>query len=407
MSLAESLCRCFVFFLVSNNPVHLPDPILIPRNRDHKLNAQITSSPLPAALRRQVTWCSFGAEPNPFDYVNPLKPLIHWYNSRIMNNYMKTLLEARYPSVSPSAASENPTSSTTQTQGPKRSKAVIDLAYNEWLSSTSEKPTESGAPLPAPLSSFASSTLSHMLLFLLGGHDTTATTLVYTLHTLSLHPSSLLALRREHTAIFGANPSLTPSLLSSSPHLLSRLPYTTAIIRETLRLYPVVTAPRAGRAGYCLVSDSGQNLPTEGCLVWSCHHGLHRRPEYWPRAEEFLPERWLAKEGDELYPIKDAWRPFEFGPRACIGRELAMTELKVVLVMVCRGLDVREAYGEWDAVQKRGWWGRGKAVKSVDGERAYQIQLGSARASDGFPCRVREWDWEAEGKNEDGECKEE
>ncbi len=86
--------------------------------------------------------------------------------------------------------------------------------------------------------------------------------------------------------------------------------------------------------------------------------------------------------------MKDAWRPFEFGPRACIGRELAVVELKVVLVLSVRGVRVGNAYGEFDAGRGR----RGR--REVQGERAYQIQLGSARASDGFPARAEMVEWE-------------
>lgn len=84
-----------------------------------------------------------------------------------------------------------------------------------------------------------------------------------------------------------------------------------------------------------------------------------------------------------------------------------MVELKVVLVLSVRVVRVRGAYGEFDARGKRKgwgiWWGRRREEgrKEVEGERAYQIQLGSARASDGFPARVEMVGWD-EGEREKG-----
>jgi cytochrome P450 len=45
---------------------------------------------------------------------------------------------------------------------------------------------------------------------------------------------------------------------------------------------------------------------------------------------------------------KDSWRPFEKGPRACIGQELAMLEMEIIMVMTLRDFDVNENYAEWE-----------------------------------------------------------
>lgn len=79
---------------------------------------------------------------------------------------------------------------------------------------------------------------------------------------------------------------------------------------------------------------------------------LHSHPEIWPRPKEFLPERWLAQEGDELYSrlaAKYAWRPFEWGPMSCIGQELAMIEMKMALLFVLRDFEFRTALDVLDA----------------------------------------------------------
>lgn len=92
---------------------------------------------------------------------------------------------------------------------------------------------------------------------------------------------------------------------------------------------------------------------------------MHRAPQYWKRPEEFFPERWLVDENDKLYPMKDAWRPFEHGPRNCIAQSLVMIELRVVLALLVREFNFEPAYAEWDRLHPR------NGLKTYKGERAY------------------------------------
>lgn len=69
---------------------------------------------------------------------------------------------------------------------------------------------------------------------------------------------------------------------------------------------------RAGKPGCLIVDDQGNQCPTEDATIWSNHVEMHRT---YP--DDFPLERWLVKQGDELGPIKSAWKPFEHGPRNC------------------------------------------------------------------------------------------
>jgi cytochrome P450 len=315
------------------------------------------------AMREQIKWCTYGLEPNPLVHIDPLRPIVQWYNTRRMNGYINKVFGDRY-SVNRDDVS---------------GKTIVDLALKAYWDESQCK--EKVGKMDSTFHEFA---VSQIKLFIFAGHDTTASTICYVYHLLSLHRSALIRLRAEHDAVFGPNLTETDSLIASKPHLLNQIPYTLAIIKETLRLFPVVTIPRAGQSDFFLTDPEGRQYPTEGCLVWGVHHGLHRNPRWWPHPEQFLPERWLVEADHPLYPMKNAWRPFERGPRACIGQELAIMEIKMILAMTVREFDVCGVYAEWDQVNRRGQ----KNVKSVEGERAYQIQLGSAHPSDGFPCRV-------------------
>ena len=205
------------------------------------------------------------------------------------------------------------------------SKIIIDLALKGYLA---EPPH--GEPVQGIDSIIQEIVMSQLKLFIFDGHDTIATTICYSYSLLSRNPSMLRKLREEHDNVLGTDIERAPDLLASQPHLLNQLPYTLATIREILRLFPVVTCPRAGRRGYELTDSERRRCPTEHCLVWSNHHGLHNNPLYWPKVEELLPDRWLVPETHPLHLIKNAWTPFEFGPRNCIDQEPALTELFVL-----------------------------------------------------------------------------
>lgn len=306
-----------------------------------------------AALRDQIRWCSFGVEINSLQYFNFVRPFTCWYNTCRMNRYINRQLDQRYSKF----------------QRKPKGKSVIDLALKSYLAS---KAADEVAGIDATFKEFA---ISQIKLFIFAGHDTTSATVCFIFHLLSKNLKALSHLQDEHSAVFGTNLVSTPGLIAKDPKLLSNLPYTLAVIKEALRLFPPVSATRAGQPKFFLSGSDGRLFPTGGCLVWGNHHGLHHNPQYWPHAEEFLPDRWLASEGEALYPAKDAWRPFERDSRQCIGQELALVEIKIILVIMLREFSFKDAYEDWDAL-------RGNSPgQNVVGQRAYQIVSGGAHPS--------------------------
>ena len=300
----------------------------------------------------------FGGDVNPLEQFNPLRPIIYRYNTWRMNSYISKELDGRMADFE----------STTKT------KSIIDLALTAYLSDKQEKKLET-----CPDITFRQLAISQIKLFLFSGHDTTSSSVCYLFYALSNHPPVLARLRSEHKEIFGTDLQQTTSLITQEPAILNRLPYTLAVIKETLRLYPAVSSTRAGEPDFNVV-DNGRQYPTNEFLVWANPQTIHRDPTYWPQADDFMPERWLVPADDPLHPVKGAWRPFEHGPRNCIGQELAMVEMKIILVMTARKFNVKPVYEEWD---------RGKSssrIRTVYGERGYQIQR--AQPSDDLPCRV-------------------
>ncbi|KAI9695022.1 MAG: hypothetical protein M1822_000639 [Bathelium mastoideum] len=327
---------------------------------ESKLDSQRRSNPLVDGLRMQARWLIFGGDVNPIEQYNPLRPLVHRYNTWRMNKYISKELDnrvARFGSTS-------------------RTKSVIDLALSAYASGRQTETLDSGMDR-----TFRRLAMNQVKLFLFSGHDTTSSSVCYLFYALSRRPSALQRIRAEHDEILGAVPGEAASLITKDPAILNRLPYTLAVIKETLRLYPAVSSTRAGETDFMVTDDKGRSYPTEGFLVWANPQTIQRDPAYWVQADDFNPDRWLVPADDPLHPIKGAWRPFEHGPRNCIGQELAMIEMKIILCLTIRMFNIQPTYEEWD---------RGKSkskIRTVYEERGYQIQR--AQPSEDLPCRVQ------------------
>lgn len=223
-------------------------------------------------------------------------------------------------------------------------KTVVQLAMKEFISET-----QSGTGKVSS-SEFVEDVFGLTRLFLFAGHDTTATIITWAFHYLPNHPDVVEKLRAEHDDVFGPDPATASKAVRRSPQLLNSLPYTLAVAKEVLRLSPVAATLRWGSEDF-FFTHGETRLPTDGFTLITGTAMMDYHPELWPRPNEFLPERWTVPQGDPLYPSKPGqWRPFEYGMMNCIGQELAMIEIKLVLLLTVRELDVEPAYQEWDGL---------------------------------------------------------
>jgi cytochrome P450 len=159
---------------------------------------------------------------------------------------------------------------------------------------------------------------------LLAGHETTANALTWCWHLLSQHPEAAAELRRE---VAGTDPQYAD---------LPSLPFATACIAETMRLYPPAWILER-EVTEELVLD-GYRIPV-GAIVVASQYAVHRDPRWWRDAEAFDPSRWLmAGRFDEDAPgqPRGAWFPFGAGTRQCIGESFAWAEAVLVLARLAR-----------------------------------------------------------------------
>lgn len=318
-------------------------------------------------MRNQVRWLSFGNEANLFERYHPLRPIMRWWNDRKMKRYISHQLDLRFES----------SGGKIEVAKQDRNKTIVDLALDTYRNEM--VPGKPFSPLDPEFRDFAT---SQIRTFVFAGHDSTGSAICYAFHLLSTNPSARRLLISEHDRVLGPDLDRASAAISAHPHLLNQLPYTLAVVKEALRLYPPASSTRSGEPDCFITDPNGRQLPTDGFLVWSNSYAIHRDPHLWPEPDRFFPERWLVEESDRLYPRKGAFRPFEFGPRNCIGQELAMLELRLILVMTARGFEVQSVYDEWDRLNPT------NGTKTMNGDRAYQILSGAAHPSDGLPCRV-------------------
>lgn len=170
-----------------------------------------------------------------------------------------------------------------------------------------------------------------LALFFGGAESAGTTSMVGTYHLLS-NPPILARLKSELESLW------PDSQLDTIPRLedLERLPYLTAIIKESLRMSPSVPSPLPR-----VVSPTGATILDHevpgGTVVAQSLIFVHMDPEIFPNPKKFDPERWLQPNSAALEKHLVA---FSKGPRMCLGQTLAMCELYLAFAAVFRRFEL-------------------------------------------------------------------
>lgn len=155
--------------------------------------------------------------------------------------------------------------------------------------------------------------------FLVAGHETTAMALTWSLALLSAYPQARQRLEDEVDAVVGDGPA--------DPE---KLPWTTAVVSEAMRLYP----PAWTLERTALTDDDVCGTPVPaGSMVAVQQYLVHRNPAVWPSPAAFDPRRFLPGAPERH---RYAWLPFGGGRRGCIGAGFARQEAVLVLARLCR-----------------------------------------------------------------------
>ncbi|KAK8514386.1 hypothetical protein V6N13_063277 [Hibiscus sabdariffa] len=155
------------------------------------------------------------------------------------------------------------------------------------------------------------------------GHESTAVAASWCLMLLALHPEWQSRVRAEVAQVCG------DSLPDSDS--VSCLKTVTMVIQEALRLYP--PGAFVSREALEEIQLGNMTIP-KGVCIWTLIPTLHRDAEIWGAdANEFKPER-FSDGVSKACKFPQAYIPFGVGPRLCLGKNLAMVQLKIVLAII-------------------------------------------------------------------------
>jgi len=159
---------------------------------------------------------------------------------------------------------------------------------------------------------------NEVITFFLGGYETTANSIIWTLYLLAKHQAVQDRARREISEVLNGNP---PGLED-----LEKLPFLHSVWSESLRMYPTIWVIDRFVHEDDLVG--GFLIPKKSNVVISpfC---LHRHPDFWDAPDGFRPERFAGQP-------PDAFMPFGAGARFCVGHEFAKMESLIILSMLLR-----------------------------------------------------------------------
>ncbi|KAI0772161.1 cytochrome P450 [Irpex lacteus] len=194
--------------------------------------------------------------------------------------------------------------------------------------------------------------ISEAVLAVIAGSDTTSTALSNTFWCLLRYPHYYKRLQDEVDRFYPSG----DDALDSKHH--PKMVYLDAVLKEVLRLYPAVPSgsQRSAEMGTQGKAIGPYYIP-EGNQARIHFWSVHRDPRNFSYPESFYPDRWLIAEGlqpssEKLVHNPNAYVPFSFGPANCVGKNLALQEMRTLICHTMQKLSMRFEEGwnplEWE-----------------------------------------------------------
>ncbi|MQM10622.1 hypothetical protein Taro_043516 [Colocasia esculenta] len=182
---------------------------------------------------------------------------------------------------------------------------------------------------------------------MLAGRDANAATLTWVCWVVSQHPKVERRIVDELSAIVSDMPEsrrLQKPFIFENEDLASAV-YLEATILETLRLYPPIPFEHKGAANPDVL-PSGHRVSTKTKILFSLYT-MGRMEGIWGKdCCEFRPERWISERGRLKHEPTYKFFAFSSGPRSCLGREMALTQIRVAAAAAIYNFRIRAVKGQ-------------------------------------------------------------
>lgn len=172
--------------------------------------------------------------------------------------------------------------------------------------------------------------------------ETTSTAMSWCLYNLAKYPDVQEKLYQEITRVQSeSNGDVSAEL--------GKLPYVKAVLKETLRMYPVVYSTSRN------ISEpmelGGYNIPA-GKHVQANLYGMYHDPELFDEPEQFKPERWMKESGKKMDSAVKAVSQLVWGhgARMCLGRRVAEQEMHIVMAKIISNFSLTYSHEDVEPV---------------------------------------------------------
>ena len=164
--------------------------------------------------------------------------------------------------------------------------------------------------------------------FFIAGHETTALTLTWALYLVGMHKQTEMRIVEEVQAVVGQG--------DVDYEHINKLPFTRAVIDETMRLFP--PAPLLARECTADTIVGGRDIRVGDIMILGTYI-MHRAERLWEEPLVFDPDRFIREPG--LNKGKDKFMPFGAGPRVCVGAAFAVMEAIMALATLVRDFEIK------------------------------------------------------------------
>eukprot|EP00752_Nemacystus_decipiens_P014601 g13003.t1 len=208
----------------------------------------------------------------------------------------------------------------------------------------------------SPMSSFCLGSGGRRVSLFVAGTETTALSLSWAMYYLSKRPEAVLRCRAEALKVAPLSDGI-----ASTKEQLSQLEFCSAVFKEVLRLRtPGPVMALYGTEDFMMESGF---VAEEGTGMFVLTRALGVSEEFFTRAKDFVPERWIESERDEallgragaessegsaIAHDAQAFLSLGHGPRNCPGQDMAKAEAAIIIAAICARFDISMAPGQAD-----------------------------------------------------------